>query len=189
VSGDPYLDDVRRQLGKLKTLAERAMAQIGDEAFFHTLDAEANSVALIVKHLAGNMRSRWTDFLTADGEKPDRGRDEEFERRGSDDRAALMARWEDGWGRLLAAVEPLAAADLGRTVTIRGEPHTVLQAIDRQLVHYAYHVGQIVLLAKHHAGAAWTSLSIPRGRSADFDVSKEGRPYTVGPAAGDPEPR
>lgn len=189
MSGDPYLDDVRRQLGKLKSLAERAMEQIDDDAFFHTLDAEANSVALIVKHLAGNMRSRWTDFLTADGEKPDRGRDEEFERRGSDDRAALMARWEDGWRRLFAAVEPLAAGDLGRTVTIRGEPHSVLQAIDRQLVHYAYHVGQIALLAKHHAGSGWKSLSIPRGGSAAFEVSKEGRPYTVGPAAGDPEPR
>ncbi|HEX5008963.1 MAG TPA: DUF1572 family protein, partial [Planctomycetota bacterium] len=161
-----FLDDALIQFRKHKAMAERAMAQIADAQFFAAPGPDENSVALLVKHVAGNQRSRWTDFLTSDGEKPDRHRDEEFERRPDDTRASLMARWEDGWRLLFAALEPLGEADLVRGVTIRGEPHSVLQAVARQLTHYAYHVGQIVALARHHAGAGWKSLSIPRGMSA-----------------------
>lgn len=176
---DPYLSDALRQLKKLKTLADRALAQLPPEHWFTTLDAESNSVAHILKHVAGNMRSRWTDFLTTDGDKPDRDRDSEFETRSGDTREALLARWEDGWRRCFAAIEPLTTGDLGRTVTVRGEPHTVLEAINRQMTHYAQHVGQILLLAKHFAGPGWKSLSIPRGKSREFDVSKDGGTYTV----------
>ena len=178
----PFLDTALGEFRKYKTLAEAALAQIDDAAFFAVLGPEENSPALVVKHVAGNQLSRWTDFLTTDGEKPERRRDEEFERRDADTRAALMARWEQGWARLFAAVEPLTEADLTRTITIRGEPHTVLQAVARQQTHYAYHVGQIVLLARHAAGARWKSLSIPRGQSASFEVGKDGRPYHPGSA-------
>ncbi|MGH7644543.1 MAG: DUF1572 family protein [Gemmatimonadales bacterium] len=174
---DPYLADALLQLHKLKGLADRAVAQTRDEDFFRTLDAESNSIALIMKHLAGNMRSRWTGFLTSDGEKPHRDRDSEFVVEAGDTRATILERWETGWRLLVAAVTPLTTADLGRTVTIRGEPHTVLEAINRQLTHYASHVGQIILLAKHFAGPAWRSLSIPRGKSKEFDVSKDGGVY------------
>jgi len=179
VTRDPYLTDALLQLRKLKTLADRALAQLPDTHWFTTLDPESNSVALILKHLAGNMRSRWTDFLTTDGDKPDRDRDAEFEIRPGDTKDALLARWEDGWRRCFAAIEPLTPQDLSRTVTVRGEPHTVLQAINRQMTHYAQHVGQIVLLAKHFAGPAWRSLSIPRGKSKGFDVARDGGTYTV----------
>ena len=172
-----FLDDALIQFRKYKAMAERALAQVDDTQFFAAPGPEENSLALLLKHVAGNQRSRWTDFLTTDGEKPDRQRDEEFERRPDDTRAALMARWEDGWRRLFATLEPLGEADLARTVTIRGEPHSVLQAVARQQTHYAYHVGQIVLLARHHAGAGWKSLSIPRGQSASFEVAQDGRPY------------
>ena len=157
-----FLDDCLVQLRKLKAQADKAIGQIDDRQFFALLDADANSVALIVKHMAGNMRSRWTDFLTSDGEKPNRHRDSEFEVEKGDTRSAVMGRWEDGWQILLGAISSLQPADLGRTVTIRGEPHTVLQAINRQLSHYSAHVGQIVLLAKHFAGANWQTLSIPK---------------------------
>jgi hypothetical protein len=159
-----FLDDCLVQLRKLKTQAEKAMDQIDDEQFVALIDPEANSIALIVKHLAGNMRSRWTDFLTTDGEKPDRNRDEEFETQTGDTRAALLTRWEDGWRRLLESVSALRPEDLEKTVTIRGEPHTVVQAINRQMSHYSAHVGQIVLLAKHFAGPAWHTLSMPKRR-------------------------
>ena len=159
-----FLDDCLVQLRKLKTQAERAMEQIDDEQFVALIDPDANSIALIVKHVAGNMRSRWTDFLTTDGEKPDRDRDSEFETQSGDSRAALLARWEDGWRRLLDAVSALRPQDLQKTVTIRGEPHTVVQAINRQMSHYSAHVGQIVLLAKHFAGPAWQTLSMPKRR-------------------------
>ena len=158
------LDDCLVQLRKLKTQAENAMAQIDDEQFVALIDPDANSIAVIVKHVAGNMRSRWTDFLTTDGEKPDRDRDSEFETQSEDTRAALLARWEDGWSRLLAAISALRPDDLRKTVTIRGEPHTVVQAINRQMSHYSAHVGQIVLLAKHIAGPAWQTLSMPKRR-------------------------
>jgi hypothetical protein len=163
-----FIEDALSLFRFSKSLAERAMAQVTDEQLFVTLDPDANSIAIIVKHMAGNMRSRWTDFLTTDGEKPDRNRDREFIDPPAT-RAELLAVWEDGWNCLFAAIEPLTDADLARTVTIRGESHSVLQAINRQLGHLSYHVGQIVLLAKHFAGDHWQSLSVPRNRSAEFN--------------------
>ena len=175
--GRQYLDDSIRELHKYRAFAERAAAQVEDEAWFRTLDPESNSIALVMKHMSGNMRSRWTDFLTSDGEKPDRNRDSEFETEDSDTAATIRERWNDGWARVFAALEALEPGDLGRTITIRGEKHTVLQAINRQLTHYASHVGQIVFLAKHLAGDRWETLSIPRGKSREFDVTKSGAPY------------
>jgi hypothetical protein len=172
-----YLADVVRQLRKLKAQSDAALAQVSDEKFFYAPDAESNSLALIVKHVAGNMRSRWTDFLTSDGEKPDRNRDSEFEVESADTRASLMARWDDGWRRMLDAISGLGADDLLKTVTVRGEPHSVIEAINRQMTHYAAHAGQIVYLAKHLAGPAWKTLSIPRGRSRDIEVAKDGGMY------------
>ena len=145
-----------------------AMAQLSDEQLSVALDPEMNSIAQIVKHMAGNMRSRWTGFPDADGEKPDRNRDSEFEAPPAG-RAAVMASWNDGWGRVYAALEPLTDADMGRTTRIRGEAHSFTQAVHRQVAHYAYHVGQIVFLAKHLKGAGWKSLSIPRKGSAEFN--------------------
>ena len=159
-----FLDDCLFQLRKLKTQADKAMAQVDDAQFIALLDADANSIALIVKHVSGNMRSRWTDFLTSDGEKPDRNRDSEFEREAVDTREAVMARWDAGWDLLFKTILALGPGDLGKTVTIRGEPHTVVQAINRQVSHYSAHVGQIVLLAKHFAGPTWKTLSIPKRR-------------------------
>jgi len=159
-----YIDDCLFQLRKLKSQADKAIAQVDDAQFFALLDPDANSIALIVKHVAGNMRSRWTDFLTSDGEKPDRQRDTEFECGAGDRRATVMARWDAGWELLLNTLSSLKPADLGKTVTIRGEPHTVVQAINRQVSHYSAHVGQIVLLAKHYAGPRWQTLSIPKRR-------------------------
>jgi len=162
-----YLEDACAVLRQYKKLAEDAIAQVNDEQLYTTLDPEMNSIAIIMKHMAGNMRSRWTDFLTSDGEKPDRNRDSEFVDP-PPTRAALMELWEDGWNRLFSAIDPLTDSDLSRTVTIRGEPHSVVQAINRQLAHYASHCGQIILLAKHFAADHWKSLSIPRGQSAAF---------------------
>ena len=153
-----------------KKLAERAMAQCSDENLFAVIDAESNSIAIIVKHMAGNMHSRWMDFLTTDGEKPDRNRDTEFED-APKTRAALMELWECGWKYVFDALQPLMEADLGRTVTIRTEPHSVMQAINRQVAHYSHHIGQIVFLAKHlttKATGKWDSLSVPRGQSKQF---------------------
>jgi len=144
------------------------MAQLRDEDFFVTLDPESNSVAILVKHLAGNMRSRFTDFLTTDGEKPDRFRDQEFELNSATTRADVMRWWEEGWSRVFAAIDTLKPEDVTRTVTIRGEPHSVLQAINRQIAHYAQHIGQMVFLAKHLRSGDWKTLSIPRGRSEDY---------------------
>lgn len=163
-----YLEDALTLFRHYKQLAERAMEQVADEQLFAVLDAEGNSIAIIVKHMTGNMRSRWTSFLTTDGEKPDRNRDGEFIDPPAT-RKELMAEWEDGWSRLFAALEPLTDADLGRTVTIRGEAHSVMQAINRQLAHYPYHVGQIVLLAKHFGSDHWQSLSVPRNQSDAFN--------------------
>ncbi len=164
-----YLDEVRRQFRGHKKLADGAMAQLADDELFRTLDAESNSVAVMVKHMAGNMRSRFTDFLASDGEKPDRRRDAEFEIDAATTRAQVMGWWEEGWARVLAAVDGLQAEDVMRTVTIRGEPHTVLQALNRQVAHYAYHAGQIVFLAKHWRSQDWKSLSVPRGKSEEFN--------------------
>lgn len=175
--GRQYLDDALREFRKYKAFGDRAVAQVEDEAWFRTLDPQSNSIALVMKHMTGNMRSRWTDFLTTDGEKPDRNRDSEFETEDSDTAARIRERWDDRWARVFGALEGLAPDDLGRTVSIRGEQHTVLQAITRQLTHYASHVGQIVFLAKHLAGDRWQTLSIPRGKSREFDVTKEGKPY------------
>jgi hypothetical protein len=157
-----YLEDCVFQLRRLKGDADRAMAQVDDGQFFALLDAGANSIALIVKHLAGNMRSRWTDFLTTDGEKPDRDRDGEFERDAADTREAILARWEDGWKLAFTTLQSLQPSDLEKSVTIRGEPHMVVQAVNRQVSHYSAHVGQIVLLAKHFSGPRWQTLSIPK---------------------------
>ncbi|MGA2740199.1 MAG: DUF1572 family protein [Bryobacteraceae bacterium] len=156
-----YLEDALALLRYYKKMAESAMAQVTDEQLFAALDPEANSIAIVVKHMAGNMRSRWTAFLTTDGEKPDRQRDTEFEEPPAT-RDALMQLWQEGWDRVFAALEPLSEADLSRRVTIRGEAHSVMQAVNRQIAHYACHIGQIVLLAKHYQHAQWRSLSIPR---------------------------
>jgi hypothetical protein len=172
-----YVEDARSLFRMYKRLGEGAMAQVSDEQLFATLDSEANSIAILVKHMAGNMRSRFTDFLTSDGEKPNRNRDSEFVDP-PESRAALLADWESGWRCVFAAVNPLTDADMARTVTIRGERHSVMQAIHRQIAHYAYHVGQIVLLAKHSAGERWNSLSVPRDRSAEFN-----RKVTAGEAS------
>jgi hypothetical protein len=164
-----YIEDSLSLFRQYKLLAEKAMAQVNDEQLSRVLDSEANSIAIIVKHMSGNMRSRWTDFLTSDGEKPDRNRDSEFEAPPST-RAELMETWESGWQCLLAGLEGLTDADLALTVYIRTEPHSVMQAINRQLAHYACHVGQIVFLAKHFRSSQWRSLSIPRGESAGFNL-------------------
>ena len=151
-----------------KGLAERAIEQVSDDEYFRAIDGEANSIAVIVKHIAGNLFSRWSDFLTADGEKPGRDRDAEFEIR-SETRASLMEFWESGWQTLFNNLGPLTVEDFSRTVSIRGERHTIVGAVNRQLSHYAYHVGQIVLLAKHFRSSEWKSLSVPRHRSAEFN--------------------
>jgi hypothetical protein len=163
-----YLEDSLAVFRQYKKLAESAVAQVTDDQLIAVLDEEMNSIAIIVKHMAGNMRSRWTDFLTSDGEKPDRNRDSEFVEPPAT-REALIKIWEEGWRRVFAALEPLSEADLSRTVTIRGEPHSVMQAINRQVAHYALHCGQIVLLAKHFQHDKWKSLSVPRNRSAEFN--------------------
>lgn len=167
-----YLTDAIDLFRYYQRLAERAMEQCPDADLFATLDPESNSIATIVKHMAGNMRSRWTDFLTSDGEKADRNRDSEFEAPPST-REEMMAVWRSGWDVLFRALEPLADADLARTVTIRGEAHSVTQAINRQIAHYSYHVGQIVYLARHFAapGGQWRSLSVPRRGSAEFNAA------------------
>ena len=175
-----YLEEARRQFRGHKRLAEGAMAQLRDEDFFVTLDPEANSVAILVKHLAGNMRSRFTDFLTSDGEKPDRFRDREFEIHSGTTRAEVMQWWEEGWSVVLATVESLKPEDVMKTVTVRGEPHTVMQAINRQVAHYAQHTGQIVFLAKHLRSGEWKTLSVPRGKSEEY---KTVPPKTYKPAS------
>ena len=175
----PVLSALLDEFRKTKRMGERAFEQLEDEDFFFKLNPQQNSVYAIVKHLSGNMLSRWTDFLTTDGEKADRNRDTEFELEPGDTRKTILARWEDGWNLLFAALTPLTEADLSRNVPIRGEPHTVLQAVHRQLTHYAYHVGQIVFLARHFAGSRWRSLSIPKGKSKEFEVARSGKPYRV----------
>jgi uncharacterized damage-inducible protein DinB len=170
-----YLADSIAVLRYYKKLGERAMAQAADEQLTRALDPESNSVALIVKHMAGNMRSRWTDFLTTDGEKPDRDRDSEFESPPAT-RAEMMRMWESGWECTFRALDSLTDADLSRVVTIRTAPHTVRQAINRQITHYSYHVGQIVFLSKHFVSANWKSLTVPRRGSAEFNrLTAEGK--------------
>ena len=163
-----YIEDSLSLFRYYKKLAEGAMEQVSDEQLFAALDAEMNSIAIVAKHMAGNMRSRWTDFLTSDGEKPDRNRDSEFEQPPRT-RAELMKMWNEGWERLFGALEPLTDADLEQQVTIRGEPHSVMQAVNRQMTHYSYHAGQIVFLAKHLKASEWKSLSVPRNKSGEFN--------------------
>jgi len=165
-----YLEDSIASLRAYKKLADKAIAQLNEDEFFVTLDEEGNSVAVIMKHMAGNMFSRWTDFLTTDGEKPNRNRDMEFVIEPKNSKDDVLAYWEKGWDCVFTALEPLAAEDLGTKVLIRGEEHTVIQAINRQLMHYANHIGQIVFLAKHFRSTEWKSLSIPRNRSAQFNA-------------------
>jgi len=165
-----YIQDSISLFRYYKRLAEKAMEQAPDEALFASLDAESNSIAVIVKHISGNMRSRWTDFLASDGEKPDRNRDSEFETPPMT-RHELMEKWEEGWRYLFTALEPLGDADVSRTVTIRSEPHSVMQAINRQVAHYSYHIGQIIYLAKHFAGAKWQAVTVPRGKSVEFTAA------------------
>ena len=163
-----YIEDSLDIFRYYKKLAERAMAQVSDEQLLTALDAETNSIAIVVKHMTGNMRSRWIDLLTSDGEKSTRNRDSEFVDP-APTRAILLAEWEDGWSCVFTALATLTDDDLIRTVTIRGEAHSVMQAINRQTAHYCHHIGQIVLLARHFAGDDWQSLSVPRNQSSDFN--------------------
>ncbi|MFC5864963.1 DUF1572 domain-containing protein [Acidicapsa dinghuensis] len=164
-----FLEDAIGVFQRYKKLAEAAMTQVSEEQLAVALDEESNSIAIIVKHMAGNMLSRWTDFLTTDGEKPWRDRDSEFEVPPAN-REGLMALWERGWGTLFEALNGLTEADLARTVMIRSEAHSVMQAVNRQLAHYPYHCGQIVFIAKHLAREKWNYLSVPRGRSQEFNA-------------------
>jgi uncharacterized damage-inducible protein DinB len=163
-----YLEDSLTLFRYYKDLADRAMAQLADDQLLAAPDSESNSIAIIVKHMSGNMLSRWQDFLTTDGEKPGRDRDGEFENPPAT-REVLLAAWEAGWECLFTALGPLSDADLQRPVTIRGEAHSVMQTINRQVGHYAYHCGQIVFLAKQLRNSDWKSLSIPRRKSAEFN--------------------
>jgi hypothetical protein len=174
-----HLQDSLVLFRQYRKLAEKAVEQVSDDEFFRALDEEANSIGVIMRHMAGNMRSRWRDFLTTDGEKLDRNRDQEFELPGGASREKVMAEWNDGWAVVFAALEPLTEADLGREVFIRGERHSVTQAINRQLTHYASHVGQIILLAKHFRGKDWNTLSIPRGKSAEFNAYPGAKGYKL----------
>lgn len=164
----PVLSVVIDEFQKTKKLADKSIAQLSDEQLYVTIDPEANSVAVLMRHMAGNMRSRWVNFLTTDGEKPDRRRDQEFEDP-HQTRAELLAEWEHGWQCLFDALTPLTDADLQRNVVIRGEPHSIYKAISRQMAHYAGHAYQILLLAKHLRGPGWQTLSIPRGQSEEFN--------------------
>jgi len=171
-----YLDDSLASFRAYKKMAEKALDQLKDEEYFVTLDAESNSIAVIMKHIAGNMFSRWTDFLTTDGEKPNRQRDMEFVIEPNTTKDEIRAYWESGWQCLFKALEPLQPADFEKHVMIRGESHTIVQAINRQLMHYAQHIGQVVFLAKHFRSAEWKSLSIPRNRSAEFNSYLAAKP-------------
>jgi hypothetical protein len=164
----PILDVAREELQKIKKLADKSIEQVDDDQLWHKLDAEANSIAILMRHMAGNMRSRWTGFRESDGEKPDRQRDQEFDETPRT-RQELLAEWEDGWRRVFDALAPLTDDDLQDTVYIRMEPHSIYKAISRQVAHYAGHAYQILLLAKHLKGAAWKTLSIPRGQSEEFN--------------------
>ena len=174
-----YFEDAVSSLKAYKKLADKAIAQLKDEEFFVALDEEANSVAVIMKHMAGNMFSRWTDFLTTDGEKPNRNRDMEFVMEANTSKDDMLDYWERGWACVFAAIEPLKPEDFESKVKIRGEEHTIVQAINRQLMHYSYHIGQIVFIAKHFRSTEWSSLSIPRNRSGDFNSFLATRPGGV----------
>jgi hypothetical protein len=167
-----YLEETFRQMRGQKRLAEGAISQLSDEELFRIVDPESNSVAIIMKHMAGNMRSRFTDFLTTDGEKPTRHRDQEFIIDSNTKREDVMSNWEEGWNIVLTTIQSLKPEDVTKTVTVRGDTHTVLQAINRQIAHYAHHSGQILFLAKHLRGAEWKTLSVPRGKSEEYNAAK-----------------
>jgi hypothetical protein len=169
-----YLEEMKRQFRGHKRMGEAAMAQLEDKDFFVAIDPESNSVAALVKHIAGNARSRFTDFLTSDGEKPDRFRDQEFEISAKTSREEILRWWEQAWSHVFSALDSLTSEDVQRTVTIRHEPHTVMQALNRALAHYAQHIGQIVFLAKQVRSSHWQSLSIPRGKSEDYKAASPG---------------
>jgi len=175
-----YLEEIKRQLHGHKRMGEGAMAQLEETDFFVTLDPESNSIAALVKHIAGNARSRFTDFLTSDGEKPDRFRDQEFEVSAKTTREEVMRWWEQAWSHIFSALDSLRPEDVQRTVSIRQEPHTVMQALNRALAHYAQHIGQLVFLAKHLRSSQWRTLSIPRGKSEEYKVAT---PKTYKPAS------
>jgi len=171
-----YHEDVVRQLKKYRLLAENGISQVPDDSFFKSLDKESNSIATIMKHMAGNMISRWTDFFTTDGEK-NRERDLEFEITEQDTKDSISHLWEEGWEITFRTISSLKPDDFDKTIYIRQEPHTVLEAVNRQLTHYAYHVGQIIFLAKYFANEPWKSLSIPKGKSKDYEVARDGIRY------------
>jgi hypothetical protein len=166
---DDVLASVRRELASLRQLAERALAQIDDDAFFRALAADENSAGVLAKHVGGNLRSRWTEIFTTDGEKPDRNRDGEFERGPADTRDAIMATWQAGWQALEDTLAALTPDDLDRTITVRSEPHSVARALVRSLAHTAGHVHQIVLLCRHWKGSGWQTISVPRGASKELE--------------------
>jgi len=178
-----YLDAINVEFRRYKRLADGAIRQVTEDELFAVPAPGANSIAVLVKHVGGNLKSRWTDFLTSDGEKPDRHRDGEFVVTGSDEWDAVQALWEVGWSRALETVSSLQTEDLDGTVTVRGEAHGVVQAIERSLAHTAYHVGQIVQLAKQLAGDRWQTLSIPLGGSEAFNADMRTRFGEAGPAA------
>ena len=179
-----YLSDATQQFAKYKLMAERAMDQVNEKQLFSVPYEDGNSIAIVAKHMAGNMFSRWTDFMTTDGEKENRNRDDEFEMDEAWGRRELMAYWNRGWDCLFDALAPLEASDLEDTVTIRGESHSVVRAISRQMTHYAYHIGQIVLLARYYSGDNWRSLSIPRGQSKPFNAANWGKRSASRPELG-----
>jgi hypothetical protein len=166
-----YLSSAKNQFSQYRSLGEKAIAQIPEEKIDWQYNPESNSIATIVKHMAGNMLSRFTDFLTSDGEKTWRNRDAEFENEQLSMKR-LMSRWNDGWACLSDALENLSGKDLSKKVLIRNEEHTVMEAINRQLTHYAYHIGQIVFLGKMICNGQWETLSIPKGNSAIFNAKK-----------------
>jgi hypothetical protein len=179
-----YLEEIRRQLRGHKRLAEGAIGQLNDDELLTVIDPESNSVAILIKHIAGNMRSRFTDFLTTDGEKPDRHRDQEFELSARPSREELLRWWEQGWAIVFGTLDSLQPDDLMRTVSIRQEPHTVVQALNRALAHYAFHTGQILFLAKHLRSSEWKTLTVPRGKSEEFNrMSLEERRQSGHPSA------
>lgn len=168
------LENLRKLFLYYRTLGERAMAQLSESQLMEQPSSESNNIAVIVKHLRGNMLSRWTDLLNSDGEKPWRNRDEEFEDT-LKSKEVIFAAWEEGWNCLLSTLNELSDADLEHIIYIRNEGHTVLEAIHRQLGHYSYHVGQIVYLARLLKGEGWTSLSIPKGASKSYNAAKFGQ--------------
>lgn len=170
-----YLDSAKKQFAYYKMLGEKTFSQVPDDKLFWQYNDDSNSIATIVKHLRGNMLSRWTDFLTADGEKEWRDRDAEFEN-DIKSREELVYRWNEGWACLFNAINALTTEDLGRIVYIRNQGHTVMEAINRQLAHYPYHIGQIVYLGKMLAADGWTSLSIPKGNSQTYNREKFSKP-------------